>query len=614
MKLRFQMIWNVIVKEAMALFRNKRVLIGIFGPLLVMPALLWGYDAFSSKVDETAEETKSRIAIVSELPEALFTGLAAEDTLEIIENPPTDPKEQLMLSGEGTLDVVLSVVDGKYLLRYDFGRASAQRASARIHAVLDDYRSNLRLGLVTEAGGDPSILEAPKLVTEDMATATEAARRSVSGYIPAFIILYLMMTLSSFAIEMTTTEKETGTMETLMSLPISRMELLVGKLVACMLFGLLTLAVILGGFYVMLPLFGSGEIAQLNISGGLLAAVFVTLLPLLVLGAAMTIATGMMANSYKESSAYLTPVLFLFMIPAYIGTIPGLSLNGILSLVPILNATLLVKDAFLGQLDFAMFFTVFAINAIFALLSVGAMSKVFSTETLIFGSGKELSFRLKRDKLVPRDYLEAQDVLIVLSIAIVAFIYLSVVLPLVSTLEVTFYASQYGIFVGLPLLVLWYLKADLVKSLSLRLPRLSDLRYVLEGLVLWGAAYGISLLYGNWLSQYVGEAPTLVGLDEQLKAMPFMMQFVFLALTPGICEEFLMRGFALKPLERRFGGVAAVIMTAAIFALIHLDLFRLFPTFLLGLAFGTVTLRSKSIYPAMLLHMLNNGIALFMIQ
>ncbi len=614
MKLRWHMIWNGIVKEAMALLRNKRVLFGIFGPLLIMPALLWGYDAFSSSVDRAAEESKSQIAIVSEMPEALIALMKKREDIALVQNPPKTLEDQRKAVDENQLEVVLSIEDGAYMLRYDFGRSNAQRAASRAIEVLDAYRLTLQKTLVSDAGGDEALLNAPKWLAEDMATDTETARSSVSGYIPAFIILYLLMTLSSFAIEMTTTEKEGGTMETLMSLPITRMELLTGKLLACMLFGLMTLIVILGGFYAMLPFFGNTEIAQLNVTFGLLSTILLTLVPLLILGAAMTIATGMMANSYKESSAYLTPVLFMFMIPAYIGTIPGLELSGTLSLIPILNATLLVKDAFLGQLNWSLFFIVFVINLLFALMSLGIMSKIFSSETLIFGSGKELTFQLKRGKLVKRELLEAQDVLIVLATVIVLFVYLNMLLPLFTTVEVTFYSSQYGIFVGIPLLVLWYLKADLVASLSLRLPRVSELRFVAEGVLLWGVAFGLSHLYGLWIAPYIGEAPTLVGLEQQLAAMPLVMQFVFLALTPGICEEFLMRGFALKPLGRRFGGVGGVFITAAIFALIHLDFVRLVPTFLLGLAFGTVTWRSKSVYPAMILHVLNNAIALFMIQ
>ena len=614
MTLRWHMIWNGIVKEAMALLRNKKVLFGIFGPLLIMPALLWGYDQFSSSVDRAATESKSQIAVVSELPQPLLELLKENKDIKLVENPPKNIEAQRKAVEEGEIDVVLSIEKDAFVMRFDFGQSSSQRATSRVGEALDSYRELLQEQLVSGAGGDLAILDAPKWIEEDLATVTETARRSVSGYIPAFIILYLLMTLSSFAIEMTTTEKEGGTMETLMSLPITRFELLTGKLLACMLFGLLTLIVILGGFYAMLPFFGNSEIAQLNITLGLLVTILVTLLPLLILGAAMTIATGMMANSYKESSAYLTPVLFLFMIPAYIGTTPGLVLSGPLSLIPILNATLLVKDAFLGQMDWTLFFVVFVINLLFALMSLGLMSKAFSSETLIFGSGKEMSFQLKRGRLVKRDLLEAQDVLIVLAIVIVLFIYLNVLLPMFTTVQVTFYVSQYGIFVALPLLILWYLKADLVNSLSLRLPKISDLRYVVEGVILWGVAFGLANLYGMLIAPYVGEAPSLVGLEDQLAAMPLIMQFVFLALTPGICEEFLMRGFALKPLSNRFGNVAAVLITASIFALIHLDLVRMVPTFLLGLAFGIVTVRSKSIYPAMFLHVLNNAIALFMIQ
>ena len=54
-----------------------------------------------------------------------------------------------------------------------------------------------------------------------------------------------------------------------------------------------------------------------------------------------------------------------------------------------------------------------------------------------------------------------------------------------------------------------------------------------------------------------------------------------------------------------------MLITALIFAIVHLDFIRLVPTFLLGLAFGISAVKTKSIFPAILLHIANNTFALF---
>jgi len=56
-----------------------------------------------------------------------------------------------------------------------------------------------------------------------------------------------------------------------------------------------------------------------------------------------------------------------------------------------------------------------------------------------------------------------------------------------------------------------------------------------------------------------------------------------------------------------------VIISALLFVLFHLDPFRFVPAFLLGLLLGYLTVRSGSIVNSMLSHMINNGLALFIV-
>jgi membrane protease YdiL (CAAX protease family) len=105
-------------------------------------------------------------------------------------------------------------------------------------------------------------------------------------------------------------------------------------------------------------------------------------------------------------------------------------------------------------------------------------------------------------------------------------------------------------------------------------------------------------------------APTPRGLEESLeRATSGATWAVLLAVAalPAVCEELLCRGAIAFALRRRAGPVVAVLVSALLFALLHGSPYRLAPTFLLGIAFGAIALRSGSIVPTMLAHALNNA-------
>lgn len=85
-----------------------------------------------------------------------------------------------------------------------------------------------------------------------------------------------------------------------------------------------------------------------------------------------------------------------------------------------------------------------------------------------------------------------------------------------------------------------------------------------------------------------------------------------MSLGPGLCEELVFRGALLGLLRKRFTDVQAVLLQAGLFALVHGHPMRLPPTFLVGVVAGWLTVRTRSLWPAILLHAAHNGLSLLL--
>jgi membrane protease YdiL (CAAX protease family) len=81
-------------------------------------------------------------------------------------------------------------------------------------------------------------------------------------------------------------------------------------------------------------------------------------------------------------------------------------------------------------------------------------------------------------------------------------------------------------------------------------------------------------------------------------------------LLPAICEEIAFRGFILNGLRSRFHPWTAILLSSFLFALSHLNVFQFIPSFVLGVVLGLLAVRSSSVLPGMLFHLLHNTLVI----
>ncbi len=86
------------------------------------------------------------------------------------------------------------------------------------------------------------------------------------------------------------------------------------------------------------------------------------------------------------------------------------------------------------------------------------------------------------------------------------------------------------------------------------------------------------------------------------------------AMVPAICEEILYRGFALNLLRRTKAAWTAILITGIIFGFYHLRLSQVIPLAMIGIFLGWITVKSGSLIPAMVAHLVNNAFSVLLVK
>jgi len=127
----------------------------------------------------------------------------------------------------------------------------------------------------------------------------------------------------------------------------------------------------------------AGETAPMVDPAGVLG-VLAMVLPVAVLFSAIILTVALFAKSYKEAQSYVAPMIFIVILPAVIGMLPGIELNGRLALVPILNLSLVCKEMLSGVWSWRYIAIVFASTSVYAAIALAIAVRMFKREDVIF--------------------------------------------------------------------------------------------------------------------------------------------------------------------------------------------------------------------------------------
>jgi sodium transport system permease protein len=391
-------------KELREWLRDRRTLIStVLVPLLAFPILISGMISLSSILIGAAQKEIPKVMIIhgEDSPDVL-AALRANKEIEIVpygENWKDQiTNKEIRAAAEIPPGFQASLESGRpetVQIDYYEGEIKSGFGADHLEKSLKAYRDNL-VKKRLEAKNLPDSLIAPfDIKQQNVAPPEKVGGASIGSFI-GYMVIILSMTGAMYpAIDLTAGEKERGTMETILSSPISRLDLVLGKFLLVFSASLTTAILSVTSMGVSFAYLGhalskpsdaSGAGVQMNLGLTSVVAVFLMALPLSVLFSAVLMTIALFAKTYKEAQSYLTPMTFVVVIPAIASILPGVELTPKLALIPILNTSLVCKEIITGTYHWNSIAVIFASTCVYAAAAIFLAVKTFQRESVLFRS------------------------------------------------------------------------------------------------------------------------------------------------------------------------------------------------------------------------------------
>lgn len=655
----------LLKKELLDVFRDKKAIIMmVLVPILLYPLIFFGSMAVMTMIQSNMEEGEYKVAIVASDDGALKSAVEKHNEnakVEAQEKAETESTDQgnssedsvsqgnsASTSANGIATDVLTLVDapsgdyqealqneeldayvtsskdssGKtvYEVYYVSSITNSSYAAGIVRDVVDELSREESKEKIQAAGLDADVIMNPVVCeSEDLASSEQSAGSILGMILPFLLVLSLLMGTMYPAIDVTAGEKERGTLETLLTLPVSNREIIFSKFFTVAIIGIISallniVSIAFMGTY-MIRLMGDAmesmgiSFAGIDI-GKFIPAIIFTVLAILAFSlfiSAVTMCITSLAKSYKEANNYITPLMLVVMLTGYIGFIPNIELTHTMALVPVANICLMIKNLLLFKVEYNLVAVVLVSNVLYAIVAVLILSRIYDSENVLFDEGKfSLKLFERRSNMKKGSVPTTGDAWFMVVFVMFAYLYLGSVLEMKYGFGGIF-GIQMIIFV-LPLLYVLYTKRSILQTYSFRKTKFMNF---VAALFMGCGAMLIGIILTSFVSMLFPTEAEMVssGLMNELMSDNELLTFAVVALTPAVCEEMLFRGFLFSAFRGRYKIVVSVLLTAVIFGVYHMSIVRFFTTALLGAALAVIVYYSDSIFPAMMMHAINNGIA-----
>ncbi|MBQ3182652.1 MAG: CPBP family intramembrane metalloprotease [Clostridia bacterium] len=196
---------------------------------------------------------------------------------------------------------------------------------------------------------------------------------------------------------------------------------------------------------------------------------------------------------------------------------------------------------------------------------------------------------------------------------ITAFVFAVIIILFVNALlfmklGITGMAIAEILLIAAPLLLVLFRRENVSERFNLGLPSIGSFFsavLLMLGANMWenAASFIYVAVFG------MPEQNDMTFLESYFSDVSPIIVLVIIGIIPAVCEELLFRGYLFSSFKGKKSKVAAVIITSVLFSVIHFDMYKMVPIFIMALAFGYITAKTDSVLIPMIFHLVNNSMA-----
>ena len=392
-------IFSIFKKELTDVLRDRRTLFFmIVIPVIVMPLIFIGSIKFQEYQSKKSDEKVLNIGLINKTSDSQIRDyLLDQKGVYLVDDIDLDSLELGIKNDslQGGLYIHKNFINdisangmGEVEVYYKSSDLMS-KAKNRIYNALDIYKNEVVSERLSEFNVDKGLLEPLDIINKDMSTKKETIGKAVGGLIPYMLVIFIFLGAMYPAIDLGAGEKERGSLETLLSSPATKFEITVGKLMvvslAGMVSGLISVVGISAPFYFISNIPDQIKSTVLEIiSPFIIVSVIILMIPIAIFFASMLLSISFYARSFKEAQSLMGPLNIIIIVPLMLTLGPGIEIDHITALIPLINVGLLTKEILAGSAQPIYFIETLSSLLFFAAIGIRFSVYWFNKENTIF--------------------------------------------------------------------------------------------------------------------------------------------------------------------------------------------------------------------------------------
>ena len=392
-------IFSIFKKELTDVLRDRRTLFFmIVIPVIVMPLILIGSIKFQEYQSKKSDEKVLNIGLINKTSDSQIRDyLLDQKGVYLVEDIDLDSLELGIKNDslQGGLYIHKNFINdisanamGKVEVYYKSSDLMS-KAKNRIYNALEIYKNEVVSERLSEFNVDKGLLEPLDIINKDMSTKKETIGKAVGGLIPYMLVIFIFLGAMYPAIDLGAGEKERGSLETLLSSPATKFEITVGKLMVVSLAGMVSGLISVVGISAPIYLLGNipdqikSTVLEI-ISPFIIVSVIILMIPIAIFFASMLLSISFYARSFKEAQSLMGPLNIVIIVPLMLTLGPGIEIDHITALIPLINVGLLTKEILAGSAQPIYFIETLSSLLFFAAIGIRFSVYWFNKENTIF--------------------------------------------------------------------------------------------------------------------------------------------------------------------------------------------------------------------------------------